>query len=473
LATAQAADLDTQVLVGTPYRAILRLATPTVIAMLTQSAVNEIDVIFFSHLPCPPGGLCESSNGQAALLPSLIIVWLFGGSLSAVSVGTQALTGRRYAERNYEAAGAVLANAVFFCIVAGLVMSLFGAVVLPRLLGAMIKVPEVKQTAIEYSQWRLMGIVSMATTQSIKAFFDGIGKTTVHLVAAVVMNIFNVLFCWAFIFGNFGAPRLGAPGAGLSAFLATWIGLGIMAIYAWTERHRYRPARLGNLSLRITWDLLKLSVPAAVATSVMMFGFGLFSRIVGTLDALQGRIGAEAVNSAATTDIVAVLKLTFTACIAFGTSTATLVSQSLGAKRPDDAEKFGWASVRLGLVIFGVIGLCEGVLFTRPLVDFISHSESVRAVMMGPMRIMGIVTPIIAVAMILSEALFGAGNTRFVAAAQLVLIFGVLVPGARFLGITAGWGLNGIWTAACAYAIGAAIVMTFKFHGGGWKKIRL
>ena len=83
------------------YGAILRLALPTVVAMLSQSIVNEIDVVFFSHLPCP-----ESSNGQAALLPSLILVWLFGGSLSALSVGTQAIVARRYAEGDRPAAGA-------------------------------------------------------------------------------------------------------------------------------------------------------------------------------------------------------------------------------------------------------------------------------------------------------------------------------------------------------------------------------
>ena len=82
--------------------------------MLSQSVVNEIDVVFFSRLPCP-----ESSNGQAALLPSLIIVWLFGGSLSAVNVGALALTARRVAERKHEDAGAVLANAAWFCLVAG------------------------------------------------------------------------------------------------------------------------------------------------------------------------------------------------------------------------------------------------------------------------------------------------------------------------------------------------------------------
>src|SRR5579864_1946178 len=100
--------------VRSPYKAVLRLALPTVVAMLSQSVVNEVDVVFFSRLPCP-----ESSNGQAALLPSLILTWLFGGSLSAISVGTQALTARRYAERNYDAAGAVLANGAWFCLVAG------------------------------------------------------------------------------------------------------------------------------------------------------------------------------------------------------------------------------------------------------------------------------------------------------------------------------------------------------------------
>src|SRR5881394_2506848 len=111
---------------GSPYGVILRLATPTVIAMLTQSIVNEIDAIFFAHLPFP-----ESSNGQAALLPSLILLWVFGGSLSAISVGTQAFTARRYAERRQTDAGAVLVNAVAFAALAGVLFTVVGYIVVP------------------------------------------------------------------------------------------------------------------------------------------------------------------------------------------------------------------------------------------------------------------------------------------------------------------------------------------------------
>jgi MATE family multidrug resistance protein len=467
-------ELDTSALVRSPYRAIITLALPTVFAMLSQSVVNEIDVVFFSHLPCP-----ESSNGQAALLPSLIIVWLFGGSLSAVNVGTLALTARRVAERKNEEAGAVLANGAWFSLVAGAVVSVLGWLLLPRILGLMIESPDVRVVALSYSRWRMMGVISMAMTMAIKGFFDGIGRTKVHLVAAIVMNIFNVLFCYAFVFGNLGAPRMGVTGAGVAGFLATWIGLFIMVLYAAQLRSQFHPVRWSNLSRKLTWDILKLSIPAAVATAVMMFGFGLFTRIVGKLDAadtsvVAGQCGAsEAVFGAATTDIVEILKLTFTACIAFGTATATLVGQSLGARRPDDAEKFGWASVRLGVVLFGVVGLCEGGLFTPQIVHFITQSDAVRLAAMVPMRIMGVATPFLAVALIMSEALFGAGNPRFVAVAQLALIFGCLLPLAYVLGIVMKLNLLGIWTAACVYGVLAAVTMSTKFKLGGWKAIRL
>ena len=129
--------------------------------------------------------------------------------------------------------------------------------------------------------------------------------------------------------------------------------------------------------------------------------------------------------------------------------------------------------MRLGIVLFGVVGLCEGVFFTHQLVGLISNSSAVRAEAIFPMRIMGIATPVIAVAMILSEGLFGAGNTKFVAVAQLLLVFGWLVPGAYLLGIVMHLSLKGIWISAFVYSCLAAATMSIKFAGGSWKTIKL
>jgi putative MATE family efflux protein len=462
---------------GNPYSVILRLATPTMIAMLSQSIVNEIDIVFFAHLPCP-----ESSNGQAALAPSLILLWAFGGSLSAISVGTQALTARRYAEKKPEEAGAVLTNAAFFALVASIAFAGLGYLVLDPLLHGMVKNPEAAAYAVSYSKWRFLGITSMALTFAFKAFFDGLGRTRVHMVSAVVMNIANVALCWMLIYGHAGMPRMGPPGAGLAALISTWIGLGIMFLYGVSGETRatYKWIDRSKISKKITWEILRLAIPGGIATMAVMGGFGFFLFVVNRLDAAgggsiaHGACGqAEAVNGAASTAIIGVLKLTFTACLAFGTATATCVSQSLGEGDGDKAARFGWSSVKLGWVIFGVVGLCEGLFFTKDILAFVSHSQAVQEAALVPMRMMGLATPVIATAMILTQALFGSGNSRFVMIVELILHFTCLMPLAWMLGMTFHGGLPGIWSSAIVYIVVLAGAMVWKFAGGGWKTTKI
>lgn len=448
--------------------------------MLTQSVVNEVDIVFFARLPCP-----ESSNAQAALLPSLILLWLFGGSLSAISVGTQAFTGRRYAEERYGDAGAVLMNALFFAIVGGVVFSALGYLAMPGMLGLIVKSAPAREAATRYLGYRLLGVTSMAATFALKAFFDGIGKTHVHLVSAVAMNALNVVLCLILIFGNatLGVPKMGIAGAGLAGVVSTYVGLAIMIGYALKReyRERFAPFSFKKLDRGLTWSILKLSIPSAVATIAVMTGFALFALIASKLDVVHpsGTVSAmcpggaaEPVNGAATTVIVGVLKLTFTACLAFGTSTATLVAQSLGERDPEKAARFGWTSVRLGLLAFGFVGFAEAI-FAPQVLAFVTHSELVREVALGPMRVMGVCTPLIAVGMILTQALFGAGNTRFVMLVELVLHFTCLVPLAWFLGIKLDLGLMGVWGAAVVYVVLLSIIMVWKFRTGDWKHLKL
>src|SRR6185369_461829 len=129
-------------------------------------------------------------------------------------------------------------------------------------------------------------------------------KIKVHLVAAIVMNVLNVVLCYAFIFGRLGAPEMGVAGAGFAGFVSTYVGLAIMVGYAARPEYlAYRPFDLRALNRSLIWDILKLSIPSAIATIAVMTGFGLVLAVAGKLDQ-----GAEvAVNGAATTDVVGIL----------------------------------------------------------------------------------------------------------------------------------------------------------------------
>lgn len=449
---------------------ILVLALPAMLALLTQTAINLVDTYLIGLLPEP-----ERTHGQAMLSDSLTLLWAIGGFLSAISVGTQALVGRREGRNEPLDSGAVLANALVLAAIASTIVSLLAIPAIPHVFGLMSDDPNYVRIGTAYTRWRFVGVVSMVVTAAYKAFYDGSGRTYVHFMAAVIMNIFNVLMCWMFIFGNWGAPRMGPEGAGLAAAISSWVGAFAMLGFSLrpSDLKKYQPYRRGTLSTSVMKTLARLSVPSGVATTVVMTGFILFIRIVHVFDnRLAAEGGGQPVYGAATTIIINVLSLTFFSCMAFGVSTATLVSQSLGARDPAAAERYAWSSVKLAVIAFAILGSTE-IAFPEFWLRIFNKSPEVVEVGRSSMRLMGATGPFIAAGMILTQALFGAGNPRFVMIVELSLHFGVLLPVAYICGILLDGGLLGVWTAAAVYAVLLTSIMSYKFRSGSWKSIVL
>ena len=66
-----------------------------------------------------------------------------------------------------------------------------------------------------------MGIPFFLISVSYRGFFFGINKTKIFMFSGVITNFLNVIFNYTFIYGEFGAPRMGLAGAGLGSTLAT------------------------------------------------------------------------------------------------------------------------------------------------------------------------------------------------------------------------------------------------------------
>jgi MATE family multidrug resistance protein len=237
-----------------------------------------------------------------------------------------------------------------------------------------------------------------------------------------------------------------------------------------------------------------------------MTGFALFLKIVGMLDdqAIADHIAAVGVWSvseassikamghhgfmgdlhltalmsrptifaAATKVIMDAMSIAFMTCIAFGTATATLVSQSLGAGRPDLAERFGWESVRVGFYVMALFGLFT-LIFPDLVLGVFSKDMAVIDAGRASLQVMAASTVMISTSLILAQALYGAGNTKFVMVVEFILHVTCLVPLAYFMGLVWDFGLVGIWSSSLIYLTLMAAVMAWKFRTGDWKAIEL
>jgi MATE family multidrug resistance protein len=452
-------------------RRVVRLGVWVVLAMVTQYFINVADNAMVGRLD----NADEATASQAALGVAMPFFWAFGGFFAAVGAGTQAITGRRYAEGDYKGAGAVLFNALIIAVLAGLLGTGLGYLASPTGLGYLAEGGGAQEAlAIEYAQIRMLGVGGMVVTFAYKAFFDGVGRTYVHLWAAISMSVFNIALNYVFIFGNdtLGVPKMALAGAGYASVLSTYLGLLIIALVAHRKRYRARYTfyRLRHFEPRVMLQIVKLMIPSGTATVILMAGFALFMRFVGIIDTQEG---TGNVYGAATKAIMDIAGICFMPLIAFGTATATCVSQSLGAGKTNLAARYGWEASRMGVLAMVVMaGLF--LAFPEPIIALVSPNDP-RVPLAGAtsLRIITVGLPLMAVGLVLSQALFGAGANVFVALAEFLLHFGLFVPCAWLLGPTLGYGMEGAWVAATVYIAALGVVMGLKFASHGWRQIKL
>jgi len=343
---------------------------------------------------------------------------------------------------------------------------------------------------------------------SYKSFFDGIGSTQVHMFASIVMNVANLILNWVLIFGAGPIPQMNVSGAGLGSLISTYIGLACMVGWSFVPkyRRRYMYYRWKNLSRRVIRDIVRVSVPSGFATFFVMAGFAMFIKVVGELDVRQGidSLGGILFYTPATLDaltataghplmgdsyatmvthrppvltsatkiIMDILSLSFMSMIALGTATATLVGQSLGRGRPERAAEYGWVSVRIGVAIMLLFCMFASV-FPEWFISVFNPSPEVIAAGVPSLQLMASSAVFIAVGLVLAQALFGAGMTRYVMWVELLLHSVLLVPLSFLMGFVFDFGLVGVWFSAWLYILLLAVAMAWKFREGGWKKVVL
>jgi Na+-driven multidrug efflux pump len=164
--------------------------------------------------------------------------------------------------------------------------------------------------------------------------------------------------------------------------------------------------------------------------------------------------------------------LSFSPGFGFAVAATTLVGQGLGARDPKRAESDGYLAYRLGGAVMACMGLVF-FLFSRRIIAFFTNDPEVIALGANPLRLVGLVQPLLASTMIFSGALRGAGDTRFPMLSNGINVFlvrfGLALVFVRGLGL----GLMGAWYALAIDMSLRGTLNYLRFRSGHWQRVQV
>lgn len=438
---------------------VIRLAWPVVVQQVSFTTVQLVDTALVGHL---------GEDSLAGVRLGGQIFWFTQTGFVAVGVGATAIVARTVGAGESHKASRILQTAFALAVAWGLFMAIvlwFAGDVWLGVLGAE---PDARAAGAEYLKAVAPGLPFVALMYAGNAAQQGSGDTRSPMVVGIIVNIVNVIVAYTMINGLGPAPELGVTGSGLgftaSAVVGCILVLGVLSSGLRELKWSIREA--SSFDPSVASRLLSVGIPAGLEQMQFNIAFMIYTRIVASLGTTV--LAAHGVT-------LAIQSLTFNIGFALSVATTALVGQSLGAGRPDLAEKATYLTVRYALMFMGVLAIVMMTLGGPITGLFVGGENRQEVVDIGKdlLFIFAFAMPGLAISLSLSGALRGAGDTRAVLYIMLASTWIVRLIPAYIFAITLGWGVQGAWVAAVLDITTRTVFMSLRFRQGKWKHIRV
>jgi len=326
---------------------------------------------------------------------------------------------------------------------------------------------EVRALEIAYLEVGLWAIGPSAVCGGFMGFFNGVRRPRIGLITILISIAANIAGNYALIFGHWGFPAMGIRGAALATVGAWGIrAIALAAFYCSEPFHETYQTRTGFALSRVKLGrLLKIGLPSSLQMFVDISSWLIFLMVIMPV---YGTAAMAASNIS-----LQLMHLSFMPAVGMGFALCTLFGFSVGEKKLDEANAF----VRTGLVLtmgyMGGIGLL--FFFGRGfLVGLLSDDPEVIRVGSYLLIWAAIFQISDATAIVYSNALRGAGDTRWPACAVAMCCWGIFIGGGFLLSrLGPGLGPNGPWVMSVVYLTVLAVLLLARYRGGKWKEIEL
>ncbi|MCL0075819.1 MATE family efflux transporter [Dehalococcoidia bacterium] len=443
---------------GHIVRNILYLSWPIVVSALLQTTVGIVDIMMVGVLGPQP--LAAVGMGRFVLMIVIVLVM-------AISTGAQALVARYTGAKNPEAVTRVVDQTLILSVVLATGMMALGLALSPALLRIMGAEENVLALGVPYVRIIFGGILFMMLNFIINSILQGAGDSRTPLKILLLINILNVVLNYLLIFGVGFFPRLEVRGAAWGTIISRIVGaaVGMWVLLSGRFTVRTDILRHFRMELPLMSKIIRIGLPAGLQMLVRSGSGIILLRFVS--DTIHGTYAIAALTIG-----LQIEAISFMPGIAFSTGAMTLVGQNLGAGKPDRARRNGLTATWIATALMSSVGLLF-FIFAEQIMSVFTESAHVIDIGSDYLRIMAYSQPFLALAMVFSGGLRGAGDTKTPLIYTIIHTWLVRIPLIYVLGFVLNWQTTGIWWAMTLSTVTHGLATWWKFQQGDWQKIKL
>ncbi len=315
-----------------------KLVLPIVIQNLLSATISSADVVMLNYV----GQSSISAVSLATQITSILFMFYFG-----LGTGANILCAQYYGKGDMHAIEVVEGISLRFSVIVSVIMASV-ALLCPELL-MKIYTNDPELIAIGSSYLRIVSVsyLCWGVIEIYLQVLRSIGRVTVSTVLNLIAFIFNIILNATFIFGLFGAPKLGAAGVALATTISRVIELICCLFVSARSKDIKLDLRFMFIRNKLLFkDFMKLAMPALGNDVVWGLAFSMYSVIIGHL-------GSDAVAA----NSFVIVARNFGSILCFGVASAggILVGQVLGENRLEQAREDTKQLMKL-TVFSGLIG---------------------------------------------------------------------------------------------------------------------
>lgn len=271
-----------------------------------------------------------------------------------------------------------------------------------------------------------------AISQIFLSTLRSVETVKIGFATAIATLICNVILNYIFIFGNFGAPRLGAQGAAIATLCSRILELLIVLVYFlhFDKKIKMKAREFLSFDRPLFRSYLKNASPVFFSGAMWGIAQMLQTAILG--HTTQAAIAA---NSIATTVFSIVSVFTY----ASATATSVVIGKTIGEGKTDRIKPYS----KTLQVLFLLIGLATGavlIILKNPIISFYDISEEAKTLSNIFMIVLAVTVIGTSYQMACNTGIVRAGgDTKFLLRIDTIFMWGLVLPLSFLSAFVFGW----------------------------------